>query len=109
MKSPSIIKLSVELDSNKVPKKIFWEASDLREKKKTTNSFLLSLWDNETNNTLKINLWTKEMLMHDMKKFIHQTMFDFVDILKKSTGEEKSSKELEDFLIQFAKTLKIAK
>lgn len=104
----SIIKLNVELDKKKVPEKIYWEASDMGENKTQTNSFLLAVWENESKSTLKIDLWTKEMLADDMKKFIHQTMVSIADTLRNSVGEEKASKELEKFLVQFAKTLKIS-
>ena len=94
----STIKLNVELDKKKVPEKIYWEASDMGENKIQTNSFLLAVWENESKSTLKIDLWTKEMLADDMKKFIHQTMVSIADTLRNSVGEEKASKELEKFL-----------
>ncbi len=37
--------------------------------KTQTNSFLLAVWENESKSTLKIDLWTKEMLADDMKKW----------------------------------------
>ena len=104
----STIKLNIELDKNKIPEKIYWEASEMGEKKTKTDSFLLAVWENESKSTLKIDLWTKEMLADDMKKFIHQTMLSISDTLKRSIGEEKASEELENFLVHFAKTLKIS-
>jgi gliding motility-associated protein GldC len=36
-------------------------------------ALMLSLWDPTENNTMKIDLWTKDMSIEEMKQFFHQT------------------------------------
>ena len=66
----SEIKLIVGLDEKNIPEKIEWVAEDsLSQNLKETKSISLSLWDEEKKNTLRIDLWTKDMKTDDMKKF----------------------------------------
>ena len=62
MSKKSEIKITIELDEQSVPANIVWEASDNPDgKPKHCKAMLLSLFDDETRDTLKIDLWTKEM------------------------------------------------
>ena len=66
----SEIKFLVSLDEKNIPEKIEWIAEDsLSQGLKETKSISLSLWDEKKKNTLRIDLWTKEMTTDDMKKF----------------------------------------
>ena len=58
----SEIKFIVTLDKENIPEKIEWMAEDsLSDSLSETKSISLSLWDEKKNNTLRIDLWTKEM------------------------------------------------
>ena len=66
----SEIKFIVSLDEKNIPEKIEWVAEDsLSQDLKESKSISLSLWDDNKKNTLRIDLWTKEMTTDDMKKF----------------------------------------
>ena len=66
----SEIKFIVSLDEKNIPEKIEWVAEDsLSQDLKESKSISLSLWDDKKKNTLRIDLWTKEMTTDDMKKF----------------------------------------
>ena len=69
----SDIRLSVQLDENNVPERIDWEAQD-NATKSTSKAVLLSIWDEKEKNTLRIDLWTKEMTVEEMKAFFHQNI-----------------------------------
>ena len=56
----SDIRLTVHLDDNHVPERIDWEAEDTNSKN-SSKAVLLSLWDAEEKNTLRIDLCAKEM------------------------------------------------
>ena len=52
-------------------------------------AFLLSVWDHETKNALRIDLWTKDMPVDDMKMFFYQTLLAMSDTFMRATQDEK--------------------
>lgn len=97
----SEIKFTVQLDENNLPISIDWEATDGKEKSQC-KSIMIALWDEKENNTLRIDLWTKDMLVDDMKRFFHQNLLSMADTFKRATGEEKITEDLKDFCHHFA-------
>ena len=104
----SEIKFTVTLDENNIPLSIDWAASSMNEKS-VCKSILISLWDAKESNTLKIDLWTKDMLADEMKVFFHQTLLSMADTFKRATGEEKISEDLKDFCAHFADKMNLLK
>ena len=70
----SNININVTLDENRVPEKLRWSAEDGGVEDQDAKAMLLSMWDGEQKETLKIDLWTKDMPLDDMKMFFHQTL-----------------------------------
>ena len=103
----SEIKLVVSLDEKNIPEKIEWIAEDsLNQNLKETKSISLSLWDEEKKNTLRIDLWTKDMTTDNMKKFYIDCIGGLGQSILNSTGDEYMSKEtskLCDNLIKYLK------
>lgn len=104
----SEIKFTVKLDENNLPVSIDWEATDGKEKSQC-KSVMISLWDGNENNTLRIDLWTKDMLIDDMKRFYHQSLLSMADTFKRATGEEKIVADLKDFCHHFAEKMDLVK
>lgn len=73
MSNTNQIIIDVTLDSDKIPEKILWTASSAQSANET-RAFFLSLFDPQTKDTLKIDLWTKEMSVGDMEVFMHNTL-----------------------------------
>ena len=71
----SEIKIKISLDENKVPEQIHWTAEDAGERDQKSEAVLISLWDAKQQNSLRIDLWTKEMKVDEMKTFFHQHFF----------------------------------
>jgi gliding motility-associated protein GldC len=106
----SEIKLTVLLDSNRVPEKIEWEATDSGfEGKKECKSMMLSLWDKEENATLGIDLWTKEMRVDEMNIYIHQTLIKMADTYKRATKNSSAADLIEKFSVEFAEKTDLRK
>ena len=101
----SEIKINISLDENKVPEKIFWTAEDAGEVNQQTEAILMSLWDAEKQNSLRIDLWTKEMTVDEMKHFFHQTLVSMSDTLERATSEDKMAGDMRDFCQHFAEKL----
>jgi gliding motility-associated protein GldC len=93
--SDSEIKFKVELDEQNIPEKIYWDA-DQKDNPgfSETKSISLSLWDDSNKNTLRIDLWTKEMPMDDMKRFYIDCLGGISQTILNSTGDEFMSKEI---------------
>lgn len=106
MPNTSDIQLKVLLDDQKVPEKISWVAKDSGvDEARACNAFLLSIWDPKENNTLRIDLWTKDMLVDDMKQFYHQTLITMAETFERATGETKMKEQMLDFADYFAEKM----
>ena len=57
----SEITLKVSLDENRVPEKLNWSAQDGGIDNEEAKAMLLSVWDSKNQESLKIDLWTKDM------------------------------------------------
>ena len=108
-KTTSEIKFQIELDENKVPEQLFWSAQDGGISQKESKAILLSIWDSKEQETLRIDLWTKEMPVDEMKLFFHQTLVAMSDTYQRATGDEKMAYTMKDFCDYFAEKLELKK
>ena len=105
----SDIKLTVELDENRVPEKLHWSAKDGGIENQEAKAMLLSVWDSSQQETLKIDLWTKDMPVDEMKQFFHQTLVSLSDTFFRATQDEKMTATMKDFCDYFAEKLELKK
>ncbi len=108
-KHTSEIKFTVELDENKIPEKLSWNAKDGGISNEETKAFLISVWDDKKKETLKMDLWTKDMPLDEMKQFFHQTLLSMSDTFYKATNDEKMTATMRDFCDYFAEKLDLLK
>ena len=80
------ISFNIELDENKIPEKITWSANDVGVNNKDSKAVFLSVWDHEPQETLKIDLWTKDMPVDQINVFFHQTLVSMSDTFMRSTN-----------------------
>ena len=107
--STSVIKFFVELDENKVPEKLSWTAQDGGVQAEDAKAIMLSIWDSKAQESLRIDLWTKDMPVDEMKLFFHQTLVAMSDTFKRATDDEKMSDTMKDFCYYFAEKLDLNK
>lgn len=100
------ITFTITLDDNNLPETIEWKASDSPDGGRC-KAIMLSMWDEQEKNTMRIDLWTKDMLVDDMKKFFHQNIVTMSDTLKRATGEEPVAQDMRDFGAYFAEKMKL--
>ncbi|MFK2819546.1 gliding motility protein GldC [Flavobacteriaceae sp. LMIT009] len=105
----SKIELNVGLDDNRVPEKLNWTAEDGGIKNEEAKAMLLSVWDHKAKETLRIDLWTKDMPVDEMKQFFHQTLTAMSDTFLRATQDEKMSATMKDFCDYFAEKLELKK
>ena len=103
----SKIVLEVSLDENRVPESLNWTADDGGIHNEEAKAMLLSVWDSKNKESLKIDLWTKDMPVDEMKIFFHQTLVAMSDTFMKATQDEKMTATMKDFCDYFAEKLEL--
>ncbi len=103
----SEIKVQIGLNDNNLPIRMKWTATDGNVDNQEARAMLLSLWDPNEKNTMKIDLWTKDMSVEEMKQFFHQTLLTLSDTFEKATGEHKICEDLRDYCYHFADKMDI--
>jgi gliding motility-associated protein GldC len=107
IKRTSTITIDVGLNENNVPQQLHWSAEDGKVNNEEARAMLLSLWDPRSKNTMKIDLWTTEMSVDEMKIFFHQTLLTMADTFEKATGETNIVEDLRDYCLHFADKMNI--
>jgi gliding motility-associated protein GldC len=105
----STIELQVELDENRVPEKLRWTAQDGGIKNEEAKAMMLSVWDSKAQETLRVDLWTKDMPVDEMKLFFHQTLVEMSNTFHRATQDEKMTATMKDFCDYFAEKLELNK
>ncbi len=105
----SEIKVKVTLDENKIPEALHWSAEDGGVHNEESKAVMLSVWDHKARESLRIDLWTKDMPLDEMKIFFHQTLRAMADTFERATSDEKMSATMRDFCDYFAEKLELQK
>ncbi len=100
------IKIAIELDENNVPEKLSWKASQ-NDTGADIKAMILSVWDAKEQNSMRIDLWSKEMQVDEMKQFVHQTILTLADSFEKATNEKKMADTMRDFCEYYAEKMNI--
>ena len=108
MKKTDIV-ITVCLDKNRVPEKMSWSAKDGGVSNQETKAFLFSSWDDVNQETMKIDLWTKDMPVDQMNVFFHQTLLSLSQSYMKATNNEKMTDAFNQFCDYFAEKLELKK
>lgn len=96
------ITIDVELDENHIPENITWNAEDGGIQKQDTKAFMISVWDEKAKEALRIDLWTKEMPVDQMKMFMHQIFVSMGSTYQRATGEDDVAEWIEQMAEEFA-------
>jgi gliding motility-associated protein GldC len=108
----STIQFEVELDEKNIPTRILWDATDKPEPGMTeTKSISVALWDQKQKNTLRIDLWAKDMPVMEMKRFHIDCLGGLAQSVLTSTGDETMAGEINrlcEKLVEYLKNEKEA-
>lgn len=102
----SSISFNINLDEKNIPIRISWQASDTGNKPSTTKAVACSVWDDVRQDTLRIDLWTKEMRVDEMEKFFVDTLGGLSQTILNATGDTFLSGELNNLCERFVSYLK---
>ncbi len=105
----SKIEFIVGLDENKVPEKLNWTAKEGGISNQEAKALMISVWDSKTKDTLRMDLWTKDMPIDEMKQFFHQTLVSMASTFENATNDAKMTATMRDFCDYFAEKLELKK
>ncbi|MBO2009076.1 gliding motility protein GldC [Hymenobacter negativus] len=101
----SEIRFSIALDDNKVPEAISWSATDAGPDIHFAKAINIALWDREQVGTMKIDLWTKDMPVDEMKRFVVDNIGSMAENIVTATDDKEMAnkmralcKELSEYL-----------
>jgi len=109
IKKKSEIKIFVGLNEENVPVKMEWQAQDdpKNNNLKECKAMLLSIFDKESLDTLKIDLWTTEMQVIEMDRFFFQTLRAMSDTYFKATQNKELAADMQRFVQYFGEKTEI--
>ena len=103
----STITIDVMTDDNKVPDSISWSATDTTvENAQKAKAMMISFWDGAEKAALRIDLWTKEMMVDEMADFFYQTMMTMADTYGRATKYTEQVEEMKKFAHNFYEKFK---
>lgn len=94
------ITIEVELDENHIPEKIGWSAPDGGVEYQEAKAALISVWDHKEREAMRLDLWTKDMPLEEMKAFFHQIFISMASSYERATNED----EVATYIVEFAET-----
>ena len=102
----STITIDVHTDKDHIPEAISWQASDTTaENAQRAKAMMLSFWDGAEKTALRIDLWTRDMMVDEMADFFYQTMITMANTYGRATNYpemvDKMKKFAQDFYYKF--------
>lgn len=100
----STIHVQIDLDEQKIPLNIKWSASDSTAKEaQDARAMMLTLWDPTDKTALRIDLWTKEMMVDEMADFFYQNLMGMGETYLRATQDKEMANDFKEFAYSFYK------
>jgi gliding motility-associated protein GldC len=97
------IKFTVSLDEQNLPKKIVWTSNDGKNiETNECKSMIIALWDAQEKNTMRIDLWTKDMQIDEMHTHFFQMLLSLGDTYKRATNNPYIQEDIKQFCMDLA-------
>ena len=98
----SSIQVQISLDDQKIPQNIKWSASDSTAREaQEARAMMLTFWDPTDKTALRIDLWTKDMMVDEMADFFYQNLMGMSDAYLRATQDETLANEFKEFAKTF--------
>ena len=102
--SKSTITIDIHLDEQKVPDQISWSATDsTAEMMQPAKSMMVAFWDAQEKAALRIDLWTKDMMVDEMADFYYQTFMGMADTFLRATQNQALVNQMKENAKDFYK------
>lgn len=100
--SQSRITIDVALDAGRVPESISWSATEsTADDARKAKAMMLAFWDGTDKTALRVDLWTKEMMVDEMADFYYQTLMTMADSFDRATHQHQLVNEMKEFAKDF--------
>ncbi len=103
MSNSKDIVLRVFLDDQNVPERIEWSADEGGQNAIAAKAFLLSIFENGSRDTMKLDLWTKDFQMDEMDRFMYYSLRSMCETYLRATNNVELSNEFRSFVDHFGK------
>jgi gliding motility-associated protein GldC len=98
----SSINIDVILDADRVPEQISWNATDTTaEAARKAKAMMLAFWDGAEKTALRIDLWTKDMMVDEMADFFYQTFMTMAETYHRATQDPALTSDMKQFAKDF--------
>jgi gliding motility-associated protein GldC len=98
----SAITIDVLLDEDKLPAKISWSATDTTaDSARQAKAMILAFWDGLDKTALRIDLWTKDMMVDEMADFFYQTLMTMAESYSRATQQQDLAEDIKQFAKDF--------
>lgn len=103
VKKTSAIEVQVGLNNDNIPVKISWKAEDNPNFKDFTEckAMMLAFFDQESLDTLKMDLWTTDMQINEMDRFMFQSLRSMADTYFRATKNKQLAEDMQKFVQYF--------
>ncbi|MFI5153868.1 MAG: gliding motility protein GldC [Chitinophagales bacterium] len=99
---PSTIQIDVYLDAEKVPETINWKAADTSaDGDNKAKAMMLAFWDGADKAAMRIDLWTKDMMVDEMGDFYYQSFMTMAETFERATHQEELVNDIRQFAKEF--------
>lgn len=105
----SEIKITIGLNEEKIPVEMKWhaDADSQQATPQDCKAMILALFDKETKDTLRMDLWTKDMQVVEMDRFFFQTLRAMADTYFKATQNNQLATDMQRFVQYFGEQTEI--
>ena len=104
----STIKIDVLLDPHKVPEQINWVASDSTANMvQKAKAMSVAFWDGADKTAMRIDLWTKDMMVDEMADFYYQMLMSMADTFKRATQRQEMCDDMKKFAESFLEKFRV--
>jgi gliding motility-associated protein GldC len=98
----SSINIEVLLDADRVPEQISWNATDTTaESARKAKAMMLAFWDGADKTAMRIDLWTKDMMVDEMADFFYQTFMTMAETYYRATQDQALVNDMKQFAKDF--------
>ena len=105
--SENIITIKVSTDGNHVPTDIVWSAEGGDIKSRKAKAMSLAMWDEKDGTSMNMDLWTKDMSVDEMKRFVCDSMMTLANTLETATSDKGHAEAMRGFTSELAKRIGI--
>ncbi len=100
----STITIDVQMDENRVPDSIQWSATESSaDNAQKAKAMMIAFWDSADKAALRIDLWTKDMMVDEMADFFYQTLMTMADTYGRATKYQDQVADMKNFAKDFYK------